>query len=200
MAWEEISPKNAGYPTLCPGMRESRGHLFPTHFYDTLGIMQACSWQINTRPYEVAVPAELQNMRGTATNFRVPQFVASCAFKSHDPPGIAADYSLCLKKCSVTTLSAGVGTHIPVWSGNTFLHYISCALCSVDNMPTLRCSVKTAMSHHGSVSELGQSLASVPKQSHNMKQCHELCEVLSHSLGRFKTCETSQSLNFFHFI
>lgn len=67
-------------------MRESRGHLFPTHFFYSLGIMQACSWQINTRPYEVVVPAELQNMRGTAMNFSAPQFAASYAFKSHDPP------------------------------------------------------------------------------------------------------------------
>ncbi|KAM7383618.1 hypothetical protein PAMP_003253 [Pampus punctatissimus] len=77
-------PAVCRYHVLRPGMRASRGHLFPTHFYYTLGIMQACSWQINTRPYEVAVPAELKNMRGTAINFSA-QFVASYAFKSHDP-------------------------------------------------------------------------------------------------------------------
>jgi len=66
-------------------MRESPGHLFPTHFYYTLGIMQAYSWKINTRPYEVAMPAELQNRRGTAINFSVPQCAASYAYKSHDP-------------------------------------------------------------------------------------------------------------------
>lgn len=92
VAWEEIPPKRmqavqlcVQKPTLRPGMRESGGHLFPTHFHYTLGIMQACSWQINTRPYEVAVPAELQNMRGSAIKFSVPRFVASYAFKSHDP-------------------------------------------------------------------------------------------------------------------
>lgn len=131
-------------PALRPGMRESRGHLFPTHFYYTLGIMQACSWQINPRPYEVAVPAELQNMRGTAINSIVPRFVASDAFKSHDPL-ISMVISHFVKQNALSRLSAPAWAHIPIWSGNTFLHYISSALCSVNNMPTLCCSVKTVM-------------------------------------------------------
>lgn len=126
-------------PALRPGMRESGGHLFPTHFYYTLGIMQACSWQINTRPYEVAVPAELQNMRGTAIKFSVPQFAASYAFKSHDPPRIDGDFPLCQKKCSVTTLSARRGHTFP--SGRVTHSYITLVVRYVRSTTCLHCAV-----------------------------------------------------------
>lgn len=114
--WRKFSP-NMWAVQVCvlklelrPGMRESQGHLFPTYFYETLGIMQACSWQINTRPYEVAVPAELQKMRGTAIKFSLLQFAASDAFVSHDP-NMYGDFPLCQQKCFVTTLNTSVGTH-----------------------------------------------------------------------------------------
>lgn len=146
-------------PVFRPGIRESRGHLFPTHFYYTLGIMQACSWQINTRPYEVAVPAELQNIRETTINFSVPQFVAFYAFKSHDPLTQMA-ISHFVKRSALSRLLAPAWACIPVWWGNTFLHYIRSALCSVNNMPTLCCSVKTVIQHCGSVTVLFHRLAS----------------------------------------
>lgn len=130
-------------------MRKSGGHLFPTHFYYTLGIMQACSWQINTRPCEVAVPAELHNTRETAANFSVPQFVASYAFKSHDPH-LYMVISHFVKSNALSRLLPLAWAGIPVWSGNTFLHrgralFSSAGLCSVTNKPSLCCSVKTVM-------------------------------------------------------
>lgn len=168
-------------PELGPGMRESRGHLFPTHFYYSLGIMQACSWQINTRPYEVAVPAELKNMRRTAINFSVPQFAASDAFKSHDPL-MQMVISHFVKRNALSRLPAPAWAHIPVWSGNTFLHYIGCVLCSVNNVPTLCCSVKTVIQHLGSVTLLFHSLASNQSSRTTCVQFiphYELCELYS---------------------
>jgi len=125
-------------------MRESQGHLFLTHVCCTLGIMQACSWQINTRPYEVAVPAVLQNMRGTAINFSVPQFVASYAFKSHDP-FMEMVISHFIKRNALSRLLAPAWAQIPIWLGNTFFRCIGGVLCSVNSMPTLSCSAETVM-------------------------------------------------------
>lgn len=96
--------------------------------------MLVYSWQINTRPYEVAVPAELQTMRGTAVTFSTPHFAASYACRSHNPL-ILMVISHFVKRNALSRLWPPAWAHIPIWLGNTFLYYISSALCSVNSMP-----------------------------------------------------------------
>lgn len=74
------------------------------------------------------------------------------------------DFPLCQKKCSVTTLMAGVGTR-SIWYSNTFFHNISSVLCSVNSKPTRCCSVKAVMLQricHRAVSQAGPC----PNQPH----------------------------------
>lgn len=162
-------------------MRESGGHLFPSHFFYSFGIMLVYSWQINTRPCEVAVPAERQTMKGTAMTFSTPHFAASYACKSHEPL-ILMVISHFVKRNALSRLWPPAWAHIPIWLGNTFLYYISSALCSVNSMP--HCAV--LLNLWCSTEDLSLSCFTVwplPKPvTHNMKLCfiphYELCEFI----------------------
>lgn len=85
----------------------------------------------------------------------VPVAAASYVFKSHDPlVSVAISHVVGRSALSRLPAAAAVWAHIPVCSGNTFLQCIGGALCSVNNMPTLCCSVKTSLLLRGSVTVL----------------------------------------------
>lgn len=117
---------------------------FPTRSHYTPGIMQACSWRINTRPYEVAVPAELQNMIKLPLTL-VYHNLWHPMHLNHMIPSCQRQFPTLSKRNALSRLWRPAWAPIPVWLDNTFLYCIRSVLCSLDNIPALCCSAETVM-------------------------------------------------------